>query len=880
MSTAEGNINSTNTAVGGLSTRMATAEGKITNQSDSIASLQNSVTSINGTLANKADSSAVNNLTSRVETAEGKISSQSGQITSLSNSLDLTNSNLNDVNVLARLLSLGKPLRDDPTFKLGMGGLAPYALQSGSTLTRQAVSADNPTESTYEVLLRATTTLGSGWYPNNPTVLGGPNKAFLVKQVIKMPTGQRVYPYNNPLGTGGFVRMLGNAEGTGKFETYYSIIQCGPDASKSIQGHFRVINSTNPPVPTTSNPVDVILASYEVFDVTAVNDTIPKAYSDAISANANAINSLSNSVTQQGNTITSHSNSITSLNNSITSINSSLTNKADASALNNLSNRVTAAEGNITSQGNSITSLTNSLAVSGKGGTNLLIKSNVVGLYDGVSYPHHTYKLGEVWEIGAKYTLIWCAEHKRGTGDNNSYLAVYAGGGRQTLQSIVNTDGKVISKVTFVKNSAVASGPIIHFYMINRPTADKGTIGTVYWAVLVKGDVLTTDAWIPSPYDYIPDSNANAAAIANLTNTVSQQGNTITSNSSSITSLNNSITNINSTLATKADSSALTNLASRVTATEGAITSHGSSITSLNASVNGLLKDVSVSDTRSTNQPPSWYWSNYPLRIVREFKQASVLGLTGMGTYVSLETYVYWTDASGGPIIQIARGTDSKLTAERRSASTAAWSTWTQDIKAISDGLANKAEASALSSLDSKVSVIDGKVSTQASSITTLQTTVGGNTASIQSQQQSIDGLKARATLKLQSGNLVGGVGIENDSKTVDFIIQANKFAIGAPSTVSGSVTPKYAFVYQSTATTLPNGTVIPAGLYLDSASISYINANKIYADSLSAISANLGTFTSLADQSKPNGARTVISGERIEVYDENNVMRVRIGRW
>ncbi|WP_258579387.1 TipJ family phage tail tip protein [Acinetobacter baumannii] len=2061
MSTAEGNINSTNTAVGGLSTRMATAEGKITNQSDSIASLQNSVTSINGTLANKADSSAVNNLTSRVETAEGKISSQSGQITSLSNSLDLTNSNLNNVNVLARLLSLGKPLRDDPTFKSTTGGLAAYALQSGSSFARQAKSTDNPMDSAYEMLLRATTTLGSGWYPNNPTVNGGPNKAFLVKQVIKMPIGQKLAAFNNTLGTGGYVRILGNAEGTGKFETYYSVIQCGPDANTAIQGHFRVINSSNPPVPSASNPVDVILASYEVFDVTAVNDTIPKAYSDAIAANANAINTLSNTVSQQGNTITSHSNSITqlnnsissingslatkadssavqsldskvtqidgkvtsntsaltalqsgfdglpnqginllgpeisnpvekptnwvsglpfeviqspdtvnvrafqftmpatlgngtyfnigggqvprqwltegkyvfsfaaktvggtpphpiqwvmypadstkltfnitatltrfsgvftvpaggaavcmlllgnptakaagqvvnierimlerqvgtnttpstwiagsdptgmiistqakatdlfntatnqnnatagrvtslesrmttaegslnkkadatalqnldtkvtnvdgkvtsntnaitslnsalsnatssismnagnaqsdwtffntsgeysivaqadgqagrviqlgnnagndivwmhpnnfipfdatktyrlraryrrragagtiylgvsqktpdkalyvttanalsgdmgssnyvvnahapaidewqeivayikgrsagaasgsgsktsprtvsqqagfitpmfianysaqtgiveldyliledaeaivandanasaisaldtkvsevdgrlttatnsitslnsrmsaaegnisaansalsglstrmtaaengltnqsnaitnlsnsltvttntanaalpkiqggtgaaklfrgvlvwqqnganltgniviqtpitftnkmfrlsltgynylaakneinlniggyaysgtsllqhgivnsgtmpirvrmgvrngtvviiltsqapgaywqypkfnidaeigyttppdewmngwsasfmaeadlasngisaiiepslldisttlnatasaisnltntvsqqgntitsqsnsittltnkitnndlsnlvlnpdfvdpksdwtsgvivdatdaapnppspkalrlnnrdsyygpfvkcnvgdmfyvsawfatpntsviasavlgfntrnsagtytwysvavkstdknawgmvegyftvpngmveirpwlqvsiaaseaagqqwhvtniqvrnitgnkklatdlqatssalstldskvanidgrvtsasnnivSLNNSVTNINAALSQKADAAALNSLSNRVTTAEGNITSQGNSITSLTNSLAVSGKAGTNLLIKSNQVGTYDGVSYPHHTYKLGEDWEIGATYTLIWCAEHKRGTGDTNSSLAVYAGGGSQHLQAVVNTNGKVVSKVTFVKNSAVASGPIIHFYMLNRPTADKGSVGTVYWAVLVKGDVLTTDAWIPSPYDYIPDSNANASAIANLTNTVSQQGNTITSNSSSITSLtnqigntksyslvtfrngsavgmpkaagvytgnntrlygfgrglnlivfkngdvesctqydtygdivsacnaiyaaikalssgtyfaivgtdnvgsvgnsnpntdlralllacgsgdtyfkswnwnalplfvgrkdldagngilgmfdstipnqwieypltfvngvpvglgdsrtltsqldanasaissltntvtqqgkdiashsssitslNNSITNINSTLATKADSSALTNLASRVTATEGAITSHGSSITSLNASVNGLLKDVSVSDTRSTNQPPSWYWSNYPLRIVREFKQASVLGLTGMGTYVSLETYVYWTDASSGPIIQIARGTDSKLTAERRSASTAAWSTWTQDIKAISDGLANKAEASALSSLDSKVSVIDGKVSTQASSITTLQTTVGGNTASIQSQQQSIDGLKARATLKLQSGNLVGGVGIENDSKTVDFIIQANKFAIGAPSTVSGSVTPKYAFVYQSTATTLPNGTVIPAGLYLDSASISYINANKIYADSLSAISANLGTFTSLADQSKPNGARTVISGERIEVYDENNVMRVRIGRW
>ncbi|EMB2321425.1 DUF1983 domain-containing protein [Acinetobacter baumannii] len=262
-----------------------------------------------------------------------------------------------------------------------------------------------------------------------------------------------------------------------------------------------------------------------------------------------------------------------------------------------------------------------------------------------------------------------------------------------------------------------------------------------------------------------------------------------------------------------AQASALSSLTNTVTQQGNDIVSHSNSLTSLNTSVSGILKDIQVTDTRSTNQPPSWYWTNYPLRIVREFKQASVIGLSGMGTYVSLETYVYWTDSSGGPIIQIARGTDSKLTAERRSTAASTWSSWTQDIKTLSDGLANKAEASAVTNLDTKVTTIDGKVSTQATSITTLQTTVGGHTSSLSEQAKTIDGIKTIKTITIDNNGVMSGYGLISDlvngKVTSTFGINADNFYIGPP---SGGKKP---FLVTTTNTTV-NGVTYPPGTWID----------------------------------------------------------------
>ncbi|CAL1777604.1 tail protein [Acinetobacter phage vB_AbaM_Rocket] len=241
---------------------------------------------------------------------------------------------------------------------------------------------------------------------------------------------------------------------------------------------------------------------------------------DGIKANSQAFTNLSATVKTQGDTITSQGLAITGLRQDVDG-------KASAQALQELKNTVVTQGDAIASQGQAITSLDNTVKISAKAGTNLLINSNVVGTYDGVGYPHVVYNLGEDFEVGVQYSLIWCAEHKRGTGDTNSSLAVYAGGGSQTLQSVVNTNGKVVNRITFVKSSANLSPKNLNFYMINRPPASAGSVGTVYWAVLVKGPSVLTDVWIPSPYDYIPQATANANAITGLQTDVKANGDSI-----------------------------------------------------------------------------------------------------------------------------------------------------------------------------------------------------------------------------------------------------------------------------------------------------------------------------------------------------------------
>ena len=90
---------------------------------------------------------------------------------------------------------------------------------------------------------------------------------------------------------------------------------------------------------------------------------------------------------------------------------------------------------------------------------------------------------------------------------------------------------------------------------------------------------------------------------------------------------------------------------------------------------------LDVKDTRNTNQPPSWYFANYPRTSVAEFKSCSVIGLSGNGNYCYLLTVVPWNDASGGYPKQTAKVEGSGKEYYRVGTSTSSWSKWIECVQ-------------------------------------------------------------------------------------------------------------------------------------------------------------------------------------------------------
>lgn len=691
ITTLQGNISTINgalatkaagSAVSALTTRVTNAEGVNTTQSGQITTLTNNLSTTDGKVAKKAESSAVSNLDSKVTAVDGRVKTNSSLITSLSGRVTTTENNIStkaDASALNKYYTIVQADKaitgkiDEFNASLVIGGVNLFSLVEIKSYVGGSLSDSVPYVNVTGSTLDITNQGFNSRLPGNLIPVDYTKDIIISWYPIGNYTTHQIY-YTTQSSSGAVVVGKRSKNAT-KGSDGRVVITIPKNELSATVTHLRLgLGST---ADTTYSFKDVQVE--QGSKVTAWSPS-PRDTQAALNANANAISTTNTEVSRVNGVVVSQGTQLTHLKATLTTLSGTVKTKADAAALTSLTTRVTNAEGVNTSQGSSITKLTNDLV---------------------------------------------------------------------TANTAINT-------------------------------------------------------------------KASSAAVATLDNKVTAVDGKVKTNASSITNLTGRITAAESGINTKADSAALNTLTNRVSTAEGKLTADASSITSLNSSLAKVTAVVTVNDTRSTNQPPSWYWTNYPKSVVNEFKTSSVIGVNTLfgGLYSNLETRVYYGDSSGGGLIQTAvSSADPSLYAQRQSSGTTAWTPWVQPVKDLRTELTTKASAAALTTLDTKVTTINGVVTSTASSLTTLQSTVGANTSAISVQGSAINGIKAEYAIKLDVNGLVSGIGLMNNGQSSAIAINADYFYVGSPKS------NKKPFMINKNSVTI-GGVTYPAGTWIDTALI------------------------------------------------------------
>lgn len=209
-----------------------------------------------------------------------------------------------------------------------------------------------------------------------------------------------------------------------------------------------------------------------------------------------------------------------------------------------------------------------------------------------------------------------------------------------------------------------------------------------------------------------------------------------------------------------------------------------------------------------------------------------------------------------GQIKTQADNTNSEITAIKQTQSGQATS-----VERIRSELANKASTASVNSLTESLATKEQALSRR---INTVQTTLNGQTASIQQHAQSLNGLSAQWTLKVQSGGVVSGIGLASNNGVSDFAVRADKFYVASP---QGNKKPMFSVI---TRPTTLNGTTVPTGVYLNgdliaSGTISgdKIRANtQITAPNIQGGSISIGSNFSVDSQGNLNANSGVFRGQ------------------
>ncbi|WP_235891692.1 DUF1983 domain-containing protein [Klebsiella spallanzanii] len=146
----------------------------------------------------------------------------------------------------------------------------------------------------------------------------------------------------------------------------------------------------------------------------------------------------------------------------------------------------------------------------------------------------------------------------------------------------------ITGEVDIAANAGAISG------LTTRVTSAEGMLTSQSNSITkLTNDLATTNGNV--------NKKADATALTALTNRVTSAEGKLDSQSSSITSLQNGLTTANTNISKKADSSTVTSLTNRVTQAENKLESQGSSVTSLNSSIVAIQQDADAAKAMPTN---------------------------------------------------------------------------------------------------------------------------------------------------------------------------------------------------------------------------------------------------------------------------------------
>lgn len=884
VSTVEGAVatKAEASALTALTTRVTNAEGVNTSQGSAITTLQNTVNHATTGLATKASSSALTATNSEVTRINGVVTGHTNQLTQLAADITTINGTLaTKANASALNDIYTKTQADAKATSLAAGEISKYDASlviGGTNLFSFAGAVAGCTDPGNGGVV----TTSAAHQSMNTLIPLGSHKSMTYQvwnpAAIRNTTNINRIAFFRADGSFLSTTNLPGLNGT----TYQTTLIQIPDAAT----HARLGVLAGP----ANGGRDVNVKVKIEFGNKATDwSEADSAILDSLNVNANAISTTNTEVSRINGVVVAQGTSITNLQAGLATANNNIATKADGSALTALTTRVSNAEGALESQSSQVTNLTASLNNLKVGGTNLLAKSKMINGYvdsatgaDMGPLAHLRFKTPET--LSSKRTVVFS------TAVSGLEFKVYPFVGTSYQGSIILTPNVPYTfnadVTTFKVEISGAEGNVenIANYKIQLeygtiPTdwspAPEDIATTAALASLdskvtsVDGKVTTNSTSITNLSGKVTAvenglaTKADGSALSALTTRVSNAEGELSSQSSKVTKLETSVGNtISHIIATFRNGGYRSGGIDAGVYTPKLVRAGGFS-RGMNLVVwaaDGTLGSIQRFDTYGTPTaiavlatavlalPTNTYFTLVGVDNVGSssaFQSNADLKNFVVANGGSSDYYSTWGDTSL-PIFTSMVGTGS-ATGIQHSFNSNVSNDWIKYlitfISGIPEGMSGTqrideskfATASALSTLDSKVTSIDGRVTSNAGSITNLQAglTAANNSISTKADSSALNALTARVD------STESGIQATNTSVT-SLESKLNNVSVGAtnllPDTKDvGNIGTYLGFGYKRT--TRPGGSnqyVDPLGYFVNNLSAGtyvlsfYARANKV----------------------------------------------------